>query len=178
MAKGRKAQSVEFLQLLAEMLELKGATFAKRIGKQNSNVSDYLSGKKKPKHKVLLSSARHAFEWEVNAVIEVGKVEKHASGLPQEPGIYALYDSAGNTLYVGQATNLKQEVAQTLQRKVNFTVRRGPNLSTKAKPKYKDLAVSLSAYSVPSSRMRHNLEAMLLRMFPNQTHNNKMGNFK
>jgi hypothetical protein len=174
----RKAQSVEFIQLLAQMLKQNDVSFAKRIGKQPSNVSDYLSGKRKPTHKVLLSSVRHAFEWEVKALVEMGKVEKRAKELPPEPGIYALYDSAGHTLYVGQATNLKQEVAQTLQRKVNFIVRTGPNLSSKAKPKYKDLAVSLSAYSVVSSRMRHNLEAMLLRIFPNQTHNNKMGSFK
>ena len=157
---------------------MNATAFAKRIGKQTSNVSDYRAGKKKPKHKVLLSSVRHAFESEINPVVEMGKVAEHASKLPDGPGIYALYDSAGNALYVGQATNLKREVTQTLQRNVNFTIRLGPNLSKKAKPKYKDLASSLSAYSVPSSRMRHNLEALLLRMFPNQTHNNKMGNFK
>lgn len=176
MAKGRKPRSVEFIQLLAEMLDLKGKNFAKRIGKQTSNVTDYLTGTKTPKHKVLLSSVQHAFEWEVKPIIEMGEVDN--SNLREEPGIYALYDSAGNAIYVGQATNLKQEVKQALNRNVNFTVRRGPNLSKKAKPKCKELAKSLSAYSVPSSRVRHNLEALLLRVFPNQTHNNKMGNFK
>jgi hypothetical protein len=177
MAKGRKSRSIEFMQQLAEMFNLKPAAFAKKIGKQTSNITDYLSGKKTPKQKVLLSSARHAFEWDVTPIIEVGKVEE-ATKLPTEPGIYALYDSAGNAIYVGQAKNLKQEVNQTLNRAVNFTVRHGTNLSKKAKTKYKALAASLSAYSVPSSRMRHNLEALLLRTFPNQTHNNKMGNFK
>lgn len=124
------------------------------------------------------TAMRHAFEWEVTPVVELKAVSDHASRLPQLPGIYALYDSSGSAIYVGQATNLKQEVGQTLQRLMTFPVRLGnPNLSKKERRKYKEVATYLSAYAVPSPRMRHNLEALLLRSFPNQSHNNKMGNF-
>jgi excinuclease UvrABC nuclease subunit len=97
----------------------------------------------------------------------------HAKSLPTIPGIYPLYDSSGSVICVGQATNLKQEVVQALNRKMNFPVRQGPTLSKKAHPKYKMVATHISAYEVHSSRMRHNLEALLLRVFPNQSHNNK-----
>lgn len=178
MPQGRKKREVEFLQLLKEILGLDSGRFAKRIGKQSSNVNDYLTGKKTPGTKVLLSSARHAFEWEVTPSVEVKPVGDHANSLPTTPGVYCLYDSSGSVIYLGQATNLKQEVGQALQRKTNFPVRLGPNLSKRAHPKYKGVATHLSAYVVPSKRMRHNLEALLLRAFPNQSHNNKMGNFK
>lgn len=127
---------------------------------------------------MLLPSLRHAFEWEVTTIVELRPLDEHLPNLSKDPGIYALYDSVGNLIYLGQAKNLKQEVTQTLHRKVNFAIRRGPNLSIKAKPKYKDVAKLLSAYSVPAQRMRHNLEALLLCLIPNQTHNNKMGHLK
>jgi hypothetical protein len=130
-----------------------------------------------PGKKVLLSVLRHAFEWDVSPVLEVEPVAK-ANSLPGTPGVYSLYDSSGSVIYVGQATNLKQEVGQALQRKMNFPVRHGPKLSEKRHPKYRSVATHLSAYHAPSRRMRHNLEALLLRTFPNQSHNNKMGKFK
>jgi hypothetical protein len=175
-----KHRPVEFINYLAELLDLgaKNAQFAKRIGKKPQNVSGYLSGGLVPGKRVLQSSLRHAFEWEVAEVVEIRPVREHASKLPEEPGIYALYDSSGSAIYVGQASNLKSEVAQTLQREMNFPVRLGPRISRKEHRRYKDVAAYVSAYKVPSPRMRHNLEALLLRVFPNQSHNNKMGNFR
>jgi hypothetical protein len=170
-------RGVEFIRHLSTILDEKGGRLAKRIGKSAANTSNYLSGTVTPGKRVLRSALRHAFEWDVMPVAEVAAVD-HAKSLPTTPGIYCLYDSSGSVIYVGQATNLKQEVGQALQRKMNFPVRHGPTLSKKAHPKYKVVATHLSAYEVPSPRMRHNLEALLLRTFPNQSHNNKMGNFK
>ena len=176
---GRKSREVEFLKMLREVLDLKGPALAKKIGKQASNVHGYLAGTTILRKKALGSAMRHAYEWEVTPVVEVKPVADHAKGLPQTPGVYCLYDSSGSVIYVGQATNLKQEVAQALHRKMNFPVRLGsPKLSVKERRKYNAVAEYLSAYSVPSPRMRHNLEALLLRAFPNQSHNNKIGNFK
>jgi hypothetical protein len=170
---------VDFINLLAELLQLAGKSgeFAKRIDKAPQNVSKYLSGKLMPGKHVLRSSLRHAYEWDVEVVVEIQPVEEYANSLPSTPGVYCLYDSSGSVIYVGQAKNLKKEVAQALQRKMNFPVRLGPNLAKKEHPKYKQVAAHLSAYVVPSPRMRHNLEALLLRSFPTQSHNNKMGNF-
>jgi hypothetical protein len=180
-AKGRRSKNVEFIRYLAEILGYENfgdySKFAKKIGKTLSNVHSYYNGKKIPGKHVLVSALRHAFEWDVTPILEVGPIEE-AKLLTTEPGIYCLYDSAGSVIYVGQATNLKQEVGQALQRKMNFPVRMGPKLSIKTKPKYKTVAKYLSAYEVASPRMRHNLEALLLRTFPNQSHNNKMGNLK
>jgi len=178
--KGRQSKHVEFIRLLAELFgyDSRGdyARFASRLGKSTSNIYAYYNGHKVPGRKVLLSALRHAFEWEVNPNIEVGPIDLRS--LTSRPGVYCLYDSSGSIIYVGQATNLKQEVRQALGRRMNFPVRRGPKLSKKAYPKYQEIAEYLSAYEVPSVRMRHNLEALLLRIFPNQSHNNKMGNFK
>jgi hypothetical protein len=129
-----------------------------------------------PGKRVLRSALRHAFEWQVSPILEVEPIAE-ARLLPRDPGVYCLYDSSGSVIYVGQATNLKQEVGQSLQRQMNFPVRLGPMLAKKHRPKYKVVATHLSAYSIPSPRMRHNIEALLLRSFPNQSHNNKMGKY-
>jgi hypothetical protein len=179
MPKGRKDQRVEFFRLLAKILkcEQNHPQLAKRIGKQISNVQAYNTGREIPGILVLRSAMRHAFEWEAEPILEVQPIgqRKH---LTNEPEVYCLYDSSGSVIYVGQAKNLEQEVSQTLQRKMNFPVRTGPTLSKKSHPKYKSIATHVSAYNVASPRMRHNLEALLLRAFPNQSHNNKMGNFR
>jgi hypothetical protein len=175
---GRKSKTIEFLETLSDLLEAKGDALASTLGKQPANMSAYLSGNKKPGNSVLLTSVRHAFEWQVVAICEVQPIKGHASRLPATPGIYCLYDSSGSAIYVGQAKSLKAEVAQTLNRKTNFPVRLGPKLAKKEKRKYREVATYLSAYDVPSLRMRHNLEALLLRAFPKQSHNNKMGNFR
>jgi hypothetical protein len=174
---GRKSQGVESFKHLSAILDTTGGASAKKIGKMASNTSNYLSGAMTPGKKVLSSALRHALEWEVKPIVEVGPID-HAKSLSSAPGIYSLYDSSGSVIYVGQATNLKQEVAQALNRKMNFPVRHGPTLSKKAHPKYKIVATHISAYEVHSRRMRHNLEALLLRVFPNQSHNNKMGTFR
>jgi hypothetical protein len=178
MAKGRRDRRIEFFRLLAEILDCdQPPEFAKKVGKQVSNVHAYYRGRSIPGLKFLRSAMQHAFEWDVRPILEVRQMDQRKH-LTTRPGVYCLYDSSGSVIYVGQAKNLQQEVAQALQRKMNFPVRTGPALSKKSLPKYKAVATHLTAYEVPSLRMRHNLEAFLLRAFPNQSHNNKMGNFK
>jgi hypothetical protein len=176
--RGRLPKYREFLHTLSDVLDLSGARFAKAIGKQSTNVSQYMSGSKEVGPKTLASAVRHIGEWQVSVVQEVKPIPKPLTSLPESPGIYALYDSSANLVYLGQASNLRTEIAQTLNRKANFPVRRGPTMAKKARPKYKDLVTYLSAYEVPSKRLRHNLEALLLRILPNQLHNIRLGNFQ
>ena len=175
---GRLPKYRRFLCTLGEILQLDGAAFAKAIGKKHANVSQYLSGTKKVGPRTLKSAVYHLGEWEVKALLEVQPKPENLAGIPQSPGIYALYDSSASILYVGQATCLRAEITQTLNRRTNFPVRSGPQLTKKHHPKYKDVTARISAYEVPSARLRHNLEALLLRVFPNQSHNNKLGKFK
>jgi transcriptional regulator with XRE-family HTH domain len=176
---GRKSRYQEFLITLSQVTGLSGAAFAKACGKQNSNMSQYLKGTKQPGLNTLKSALTHLRDhWPVKAILEAEPIPKPLTKLPKAPGIYALYSSSGDVLYVGQAKNLRTEVNQTLNRKVNFAVRRGPQITKKARPKYKELAAMMSAYTVDSKRLKHNLEAILLRVFLNDAHNNKMGTFK
>ena len=48
----------------------------------------------------------------------------------------------------------------------------------KIKPRIKDLARYLSMYEIENARLRHNIEALLLRVFINQTHNSNIGKFR
>jgi hypothetical protein len=175
---GRKSSYREFLRTLSEVIELDRAAFAKAIGKDYSNVSQYLSGSKTVGRRTLKNAVYHLGEWEVRPLLEVQAKPDNLADVPQTPGIYALYDSSASILYVGQATRLRAEITQTLNRNTNFTIRSGPKLMKKQHPKYKHITTRISAYEVPSPRLRHNLEALLLRIFPNQSHNNKLGNFR
>lgn len=157
---------------------LSSKAMAVACGKQPQNMSHYLSGAKAVGKSSLRGALKHFSEWRVVVHAEVVPLPNPLSSLPKEGGIYALYDTSGSTIYVGQAKNLRAEIQQTLRRKTNFPVRSGPQLSKKKKPQYRDIVGYYSAYGVQSSRLRHNLEALLLRVFPNQSHNNKMGNFR
>jgi len=167
----------EFLRTLQDVTGLSTLELAKACGKKQTNFLQYLNGTKAPGKRAVESAIKHLAEWRLTPCYEVELLPKLTS-VSEEGGIYALFDSAGNALYVGQATNLRAEIRQTLGRRANFPVRRGPNVSKKQHPKYSDLAKFLSAYEVSSLRLRHNLEALLLRMFPNQSHNNKLGKFR
>jgi transcriptional regulator with XRE-family HTH domain len=173
------AKYQEFLHTLQEATGLSTPDLARACGKQPTNMSQYLSGTKRPGLDTIRSAIRSLRDsWPVFTVMEVQPIPPKLATLPRRPGIYALYGSSGDVLYVGQATNLRAEVTQTLNRKANLVVRRGPDITSKAHSKYKSMAKLMTAYVVPPQRLRHNLEALLLRMFPNELHNNKMGNFK
>lgn len=168
----------DFFALMRDALETDAKGLATATGKQVSNVSQYLSGKKTPGRRASLTAARHLAEWRVVTHFEVSPISSPLSLLPTAGGIYVLYDSGGNVIYLGQAKSLKGEIKATLERATNFPVRSAPKLSVKKKPLYRDLATYFSVYEVHSPRLRHNLEALLLRVFPNQTHNNKLGEFR
>ncbi len=179
MARGRKGKYREFLHTLKEVTGLSTANLAKACGKKVTNLSQYLSGAKQPGKRAIASALRHMSEWNVVAHAEVLPCPPSPwTSVPSAPGVYALYDSSRSVIYVGQASNLRAELQQTLGRKTNFPVRSGPTLSKKTHPTYRKLAAYFSVYEVPSARLRHNLEALLLRVFPNQAHNNKLGKFR
>lgn len=174
----RQAKNVEFLNTLKV---LSGHTtvsgFAKACGKQTSHMSNCLSGRITPQAKFLKSCLIHLNEWAVAPKQEIQTIPKNLNSLPVEAGIYVLYDSGAQVLYIGKATSLRSEVRQTLGRAIPVGLRIGPTLKKK-QPKIKDLATHLSLYQIDSPRLRHNTEVMLLRVFANQTHNTNIGNFK
>lgn len=176
---GRKPKYQEFLQTLSDLTGLTGKRFARACGKQPTNMSSYLSGAKPVSRSTAKSAVAHLRNsWPVETILEAVPIPEPLTKLPTSPGVYALYGSSGDVLYVGQATNLRAELTQTLNRKVNFTLRRGSDISKKATPKFKEIATRMSAYVVESEALRHNIEAVLLRIFLNETHNNKTGKFR
>jgi len=175
---GRRSKYREFLHTLSDVVDLQGNRFAKAIGKGQSNVSQYLSGAKDVGRRTLRGAVYHLGEWEVRPVLEVRPVPHPLSSIPQTPGVYSFYDSSASVIYVGQATQLRSEIHSALNRITNFPIRYGPHLSHKQRPRYKTVTKYISVYEVPSPRLRHNLEALLLRVFPNQSHNNKLGTFQ
>jgi hypothetical protein len=124
----------------------------------------------------LASCVRNVFEWAVQPLMEIQPIP-NLNDLPKTSGLYVLYDSAGNILYIGKATNFRAEVRQTLGRRLPETLRFGPKLS-KRKPYLRDVAFRLSLYEILSARLRHNIEAMFLRAVANQTHNTNIGKVK
>lgn len=174
--RGRAHRNVEFIKAFHEMTELPQGQFADACGKRRTNMSAYLRGRLTPQKQVLWSSLEHFFEWGVTPLAELEPLPSNLNTLPTEPGIYVFYDSAGNVLYIGKATNLRAEVRQTLERSVPEGIRFGPTLG-KSRPRLRRITARYSAYSVPSPRLRHNLEALLLRIHPNQSHNQNIGNF-
>ena len=48
----------------------------------------------------------------------------------------------------------------------------------KSKPTVWNLASYMSLYEINNSRLRHNIEALLIRVFINQTHNSNIAKFK
>jgi hypothetical protein len=177
MAKGRQTREVEFLRTLRGLMGLNRAAFAKACGKKAPNMGRYLDGELQPGKKVLTSCVRHIFEWAVQPLMEIQPLPKNLNDLPETSGLYILYDSAGNILYIGKATNFRAEIRQTLGRRLPVALRFGPKLSKK-KPYLRDVTFRLSLYEVLSSRLRHNIEAMFLRAAANQTHNSNIGKVK
>lgn len=173
----RQARNVEFLHTLMELSGHSSVSgFASACGKQTSNMSAYLSGKFTPQAKFLKSCLVRLNEWTIAPEREIQPIPKKLSSLPDVSGIYVLYDSGGRVLYIGKATSFRAEVRQTLGRAIPSGLRLGPALKKK-QPKIQDLATHLSLYHVGSARLRHNAEAMLLRVFANQTHNTNIGSF-
>ena len=177
MPKGRPSKEVEFLRTLRSLMGLSQAGFARACGKKQSNMSAYLSGKAQPGTKFLTSCVRHIFEWAVHPLMEIEGIPGNLNTLPKTSGLYILYDSVGNILYIGKAKNFRAEVRQTLKRRLPQGIRFGPNLQKK-KPFLREVAVRISLYQILSTRLRHNVEAIFLRAAANQTHNSNIGKAK
>ena len=174
---GRASRNVEFLDTLWSLSGLTKSKFATACGKRAGNMSKYLAGTLQPGKRVLASALRHYCEWGVDPLREIEPLPQNLNTLSTEAGVYVIYDSGGNVLYIGQATNFRHEVRQTLGRPIPVPIRFGPTLK-KSHPRIGDLARYLSLYSVPSARARHNLEAILLRIVANQTHNTNIGSYR
>ncbi len=173
----RKSQTVEFLNGLYILSEAASeAAFAKACGKHASNMHNYLRGKPAPGRRFLVSCMEHLFGWSVAPVLEIAPVPT-LSTLSDQAGVYVIYDSGAQVLYIGKATNLRAEVRQTFGRRIPLGLRLGPKLK-KVRPKISTLAKYISLYEIPSPWVRHNFEALLLRVFANQTHNSNIGVLK
>jgi len=152
------------------------AQFAKRAKVQQPNISAYTSGASSIGPKALLRACENYFSWPVMPLMEIAPFTGAFATLPTVGGIYVLYDSAGNVVYFGKATNFRAEVAQTWKRTSSFPTRFGPDLK-KEKHMFGAVTSFLSLYQIDTPRVRKNFEAFLLRIFPNQTHNHNLGKF-
>ncbi len=132
---------------------------------------------KKLRASVLDSAISNLFGEEIKPLQEVEAIPENRDDLPRSGGVYILYDSAGNVLYVGKAKSFRTRVWQTLDKEIPVGMRFGPNL-TKSRPTIWELATYMSLYKIENSRLRHNIEALLIRVFINQTHNSNVGKFK
>ena len=175
----RYDKSVEFLQTLQEMSGLNARQFAKACGMKQPNMNNILNGAHVPRLSTVHKAAAHYFGWSLKKLFELKPLPENLNELPNSPGLYALYDSGGNLLYVGKAKRLRYEISQTLNRKIPVSIRleRRGHLRT-TKPKFRQLTRYLSAYEISDARVRHNLESLLLRLVTNQTHNSNIGRFK
>lgn len=172
-----KTNNVQFLNVLQEIMGYeKKKDFAEACGQAVPNMSNYLSGQLPPGKRVLKSCLHNLFEWRVKPLKEVDKLSL-CDPLPDKAGVYIIYDSSGSVLYIGKAKNFASEIEQTLKRKVPVGMRLGHKMR-KIRPTMRDMASHLSMYEISSDRLRHNVEALLLRVFVNQTHNRNIGKFR
>ena len=132
-------------------------------------------GKKAPGFLDEVTSA--LFGREIHPLVEVELVPQVQRDLPNSSGVYILYDSAANVLYIGQAKSFRAEVWQTLDRQIPVGMRIGPNMN-KSQPIIRKLASYMSLYEINNPQLRHNIEALLIRVFINQTHNSNIGRFR
>ena len=183
------------------------ARFARMCGKLRGDMSNYLSGARTARASVLEDCLLNAtmarvfhdppdegtrlgrkarnlrdevtsslFGREIRPHCEVAPLPDAPAELPTSGGVYILYDSAASVLYIGQATNFQTRVWHSLGRRIPVGMRFGPNM-TKSRPFIRDLATYISLYEIDNAQLRHNIEALLIRVFINQTHNSNIGRF-
>lgn len=174
----RRARNIEFLESLREMSGLDtDSAFAKACGKHQPAIANALAGRPVPGKRFLLSGVEHLFGWGISPIMEIEPLPGNLNTLPKDSGIYVIYGSGAEVLYIGQASNFRTEVRQTLNRPIPVGLRIGPALR-RSRPAIRTIATHLSLYAVASERVRHNLEALLLRVFINHTHNTNIGRFR
>ena len=179
---GRNSKNVEFINKLRDLLPVTSTReFAGLCGKQEANISAYLNGSSTPGDRVLRSCLENIIlSWRIEPEREIQPIEG-AKPMPDSGGVYILYDSGGNVLYIGKAKDLSTEVKLSLRKPIppgeRVGLRFGPNL-TRKKPTLRDLAHYVSLYLISDGGLRHNVEALLLRVFANQTYNSAIGHFR
>lgn len=117
------------------------------------------------------------FEKEVMTLMEIEDIPKQGIQFPDSAGVYILYDSAPDVLYIGQAKSFKYRIPTTLKTEIPVAKRFGPDME-RSKPTISDLVRYISLYQIDNKKLRHNIEALLIRVFINQTHNTKLEKFQ
>ena len=178
--RGRKSATVEFLERLVQFAGSR-REFCDRTGIQPSNLADYLHRKKPVSWKLIETATAKLYTESPPAFIPL--VEGHnlhihpgtAGVLPAGPGLYALFDSAMRLVYFGKASNLRAEVSQTLRRRV-AAVRPWTGARNLT---FRGIATFLSAYEIAGgdADFRHDVEALGLRLFVNNTFNTNGARF-
>ena len=118
------------------------------------------------------------FAQEVVPHWEIEPVPDRQKDLPRSAGVYVLYDSSASVLYVDQAKNFRNEVWNALGRKIPAGMHFGWSRLKKTPMTYWESACYVSLYQIENAVLRHNIEAFLIRVFINQTHNRNLGRFK
>ena len=101
------------------------------------------------------------FDQAVTARQEVEPIPEKQKDLPEFGGVYILYDSAANVLYIGQASNFRTEIWVALNKNVKVGMRFGMK---KSQPNIGKLAQYMSLYEISNKSLRHNIEALLIRV--------------
>jgi hypothetical protein len=172
-----------FLQVLSEFSGMGPPKLAKACKKQPANMSGYINGSSRVGARVARSVWEAYCKWNCDTnnmslfkpLLEINDISKVT--IPESAGVYMLYNSSAQVIYIGKAGNFKVEVAHTLKRKVPVALRMGPILK-KQKPPIGLLARYISLYEIADPKMRANLEALLIRVSINHTHNSNLGHIK
>ena len=182
--------------------------FAALCDQRPPHMSNYLTGKARPGNRALVGCLLNAavarvfnnppdpdtslgkktkvlrnkvvstlFTQEVRPLWEIRPAPERQNSLPRSGGVYVLYDSGANVLYVGQATSFRVEVWNALGRRIPVGMRLGPDMN-RVRPNFRQSAAYVSLYEIENADLRHNVEALLIRVFINQTHNRNIGKFK
>lgn len=126
---------------------------------------------------VLSSTISKLFGQEIQSLKEIEPIPKNRNKLPESGGVYILYDSAATVLYIGQAKSFRAEIRQTLKRNIPGGMRFGRDMRSNPVD-FEELASYMSLYRIDNARLRHNIEALLIRVFINQVHNRRIGEFR
>lgn len=157
MTRGRRAKNIEFMETLKEISGIDTfKEFSTACGKHQSAVANALAGRPVPGKKFLQTSAEHLYSWGISPIMEIEPIPGNLNEISTDPGIYVIYGSGAEVIYIGQASNFRAEIRQTLARPIPVGIRLGPSLK-KVKPSIKTIATHLSLYMVASERVRHNL---------------------
>lgn len=113
-------------------------------------------------------------EWRFSS--DPNTVRQLKERLDHRRGIYVLYDSSGHAVYLGKTeSSLYAEAKQRLKASPNRAVYKPVKSS---KPQIGEVVRFLSAFEVANLAAIRNIEAFMLRAFPNDIRNKNRGEFK